>query len=57
MLKKWQAIIGPLLISLGLAGLVRTLVVGREAALLIYLALAVLGVALTWRTLRTTQKS
>jgi len=57
MLKKWQAIVGPLLISLGLAGLVRTLVVGRETALLIYLALAALGVALTWRTLRTTQKS
>ena len=56
MIRKVQAIVGPLLISIGLAGLVRTLAVGRTAALLIYLILAAVGAALTLRSLLVTEK-
>lgn len=56
MIRKMQAIVGPLLISIGLAGLVRTLAVGRTTALLIYLILAVVGAALTLRSLLVTEK-
>lgn len=53
---KILAIVGPLLISIGLAGLLRTVVVGQQAALLIYGLLAAAGGLLTLRSIQRQQR-